>query len=126
MFRLFFFLTVLLWASLNATAQDAVNTDGDKYKVVLDNAQVRVLEYRDLPGDKTHQHQHPAFVVVALAPFKRKLLLPDGRTLMRDFKAGDVVYSDGETHIGENVGATPTHVILVEMKNDTACRAGKD
>ena len=42
------FLTVLLGASLDATAQDAANTDGDKYKVVLDNAQVRVLEYRDL------------------------------------------------------------------------------
>jgi hypothetical protein len=119
------FLTVLLGASLDATAQDAANTDGDKYKVVLDNAQVRVLEYRDLPGDKTHQHQHPAFVAVALAPFKRKLLMPDGRTVMREFKAGDVVYSAGETHIGENVGATPTHVILVEMK-DKACRAGKD
>lgn len=120
------FLTVLLGASLDATAQDAANTDGDKYKVVLDNTQVRVLEYRDLPGDKTHQHQHPAFVVVALAPFKRKLLMPEGRTVMREFKAGDVVFSDGETHIGENVGATPTHVILVEMKNDKTCRAGKD
>ena len=120
------FLTVLLGASLDATAQDAANTDGDKYKVVLDNTQVRVLEYRDLPGDKTHQHQHPAFVVVALAPFKRKLLMPEGRTVMHEFKAGDVVFSGGETHIGENVGATPTHVILVEMKNDKTCRAGKD
>jgi hypothetical protein len=120
------FLTVLLGASLGATAQDASHTDGDKYKVVLDNAHLRVLEYRDLPGDKTHQHQHPAFVVVALAPFKRKLLLPDGRTVMREFKAGEVVYSDGETHIGENVGATPTHVMLVEMKDTNACRAGTD
>ena len=120
------FLTVLLGAALDATAQDAASTDGDKYKVVLDNVHVRVLEYRDLPGDKTHQHQHPAFVVVALAPFKRKLLMPDGRTVMREFKAGDVVYSDGETHIGENVGVTPTHVMLVEMKDGKSCRAGKD
>ena len=120
------FLTVLLGAALDATAQDAASTDGDKYKVVLDNVHVRVLEYRDLPGDETHQHQHPAFVVVALAPFKRKLLMPDGRTAMREFKAGDVVYSDGETHIGENVGVTPTHVMLVEMKDGKSCRAGKD
>ena len=120
------FLTVLLGAALDATAQDAASTDGDKYKVVLDNVHVRVLEYRDLPGDKTHQHQHPAFVVVALAPFKRKLLMPDGRTVMREFKAGDVVYSDGETHIGENVGVTPTHVMLVEMKDGKSCRVGKD
>ena len=77
---------------------------------------LRVLEYRDQPGAKTHQHRHPAFVLYALGPFKRKLTLPDGKTMMREFKAGDVLYSDQQTHIGENVGATPTHVIIVELK----------
>jgi len=77
---------------------------------------VRVLEYRDQPGEKTHQHRHPAFVLSAMSPFKRKLTLPDGKTLMREFKAGDVLFSDGQTHIGENVGSTPTHVIMVELK----------
>jgi beta-alanine degradation protein BauB len=113
-------LPVLLLSSLCATAQDAVQTDGDKYRVRLDNARVRVLEYRDLPGIKTQSHQHPAFVVVALAPFKRKLQLPDGRTMVREFQAGDVLYSEGESHIGENVGTTPTHVMLIEMKSGAA------
>jgi hypothetical protein len=27
-----------------------------------------------------------------------------------------VLYSGGETHIGENVGQTPTRVIIVELK----------
>ena len=35
---------------------------------------------------------------------------------MREFKAGDVMYSPAQTHIGENVGDTPTHVIMVELK----------
>jgi hypothetical protein len=111
-------LAMLTVSSLGAQAQDATKTDGDKYKVLLDNEHVRVLEYRDLPGTTTHQHSHPAFVLYAMAPFKRKLLLPDGRVLMREFKAGDVIYSGPETHIGENVGATPTHVIMVEMKSN--------
>jgi hypothetical protein len=34
----------------------------------------------------------------------------------REFKAGDVMYSAGEVHIGENIGTTPTHVLLVEIK----------
>ena len=106
----------LMAVSLGASAQDAVQTDGDKYKVVLENARVRVLDYRDLPGEKTHQHRHPSFVVVALTPFKRKILLPDGKTMQREFKLGDVILSEGETHIGENIGEGPTHVILVELK----------
>lgn len=60
-------------------AQDAVQTDGDKYKVVLENDCVRVLDYRDRPGEKTHQHKHPAFVLYALSPFKRTLTSPDGK-----------------------------------------------
>jgi quercetin dioxygenase-like cupin family protein len=99
-----------------ARAQDPAQTDGDKYKVLLDNEQVRVLEYSDLPGQRTHEHRHPAFVVYALAPLKRQLRLADGRVLTREFKAGDVLYSPGETHIGENVGTTATRVLMVEIK----------
>jgi predicted RNA methylase len=120
------FLAAMLCASVGASAQDAVRTDGDKYKVVLENAQVRVLEYRDLPGNRTHLHQHPEFVVVAMTPFRRQLHLPDGRTLTRAFKAGDVMYSAGQSHIGENVGTSPTHVLLIEMKGERVTRAKKD
>ncbi len=34
---------------------------------------------------------------------------------MREFK-GDVTYSPAQVHIGENVGSTPTHAILVDLK----------
>lgn len=122
-----FALFPLLLAALcgPALAQDPTQTDGDKYKVVLDNARVRLLRYTDQPGDRTRQHRHPAFVVVALAPFKRKLALADGRTMAREFKAGDTLYSEGETHIGENVGATPTEVLMVELKDGAGCPAGR-
>jgi len=102
---------------LTVLAQNPVETDGDKYKLVMENENVRVLEYRDLPGDKTHQHRHPAFVLYAVTPFKRRIHLPDGKVLMREFKAGDVMYSADQEHIGENVGTTPTHVIIVELKS---------
>lgn len=106
----------LLMAASPCLAQDATTTDGDKYKILLDNACVRVLEYRDLPGQKTHQHHHPAFVLYALAPFERELHLPDGKTIHRKFDAGDVIWSPAQTHVGENVGKTPTHVLIVESK----------
>lgn len=99
-----------------AHAQDPVHTDGDKYRVKVENERVRVLEYKDRPGEKTHEHRHPAFVLVALSAFRRKLTLPDGKAMVREFKAGDVFWSDAQTHIGENIGDTDTHVIMIEMK----------
>jgi hypothetical protein len=99
-----------------ANAHDPVHTDGDKYKVKFENDRVRVLEYRDRPGDQTQLHHHPAFVVYAVAPFKRRITLPGGKAMIREFKAGEVLWSDAQAHIGENIGDTPTHVIMIELK----------
>ncbi len=109
-------LGFLVLSTSPALAQDPIKTDGDKYKLKFENDKVRVLEYRDLPGQETNQHYHPAFVLYALGPFKRTITLPDGKVLTREFKAGDVLYSDAQTHIGANIGYTPTHVIIVELK----------
>lgn len=113
-----FALFCLMLAGVPAQAQDPIVTDGDKYKVIFENDRVRVLEYRDLPGETTHQHRHPAFVLYALNEFKRTITLPDGKVLAREFKPGEVLWSDAQTHIGSNVGQTPTHVIMVELKDD--------
>lgn len=101
---------------VGAKAADPTQTDGDKYKIRFENDRIRVLEYRDLPRDKTHEHHHPAFVLYAVEPFKRKIMLPDGKVIIREFKAGDILYSDAQTHTGENIGDTPTHVIMIELK----------
>lgn len=111
-----------------AWAQDAAHTDPDKYRVILENDCVRVLDYQDRPGERTLPHRHPDFVLYALGPFKRKLTLPDGKVLLREFKRGDVMWSDAQTHTGENVGDAPTHVLMVELKKPSpgtgACAKG--
>ncbi|TJY59542.1 cytoplasmic protein [Sinimarinibacterium sp. CAU 1509] len=95
-------------------------TDGDKYKVILENECVRVLDYQDSPGEQTGQHSHPPFVLYALSPFKRTITLADGKVLKREFAAGDVLWSEAQTHTGKNVGETPTHVVMVELKDPGA------
>ena len=115
MTRIVAFFALLALCS-TASAHDPVQTDGDKYELKFENDRVRVLEYRDQPGDKTRLHSHPAFVVYALAPFKRKITLPDGKAMIREFKVGDVLSSDAQAHIGENIGDTPTHIIMIELK----------
>ncbi|MEO8156497.1 MAG: cytoplasmic protein [Betaproteobacteria bacterium] len=97
-------------------AADPLDTDADKYKLRIENERVRVLEYHDKPGDKTNMHEHPDFVLYALSSFKRKLTFPDGKSMNREFKAGDVIFMKGQTHIGENIGDSDTDVVIVELK----------
>ncbi|HEY7369041.1 MAG TPA: cytoplasmic protein [Thermoanaerobaculia bacterium] len=101
---------------LEDPSRDPVATDGDKYKVVLENDRVRVLEYRDSPGQRTTPHHHADYVMCALSSFKRRFVLSGGREAVRDVPLGAVVYGPAQSHIGENVGSTDTHVLIIELK----------
>ena len=101
---------------LSDASRDPVSTDGDKYRVVLENARVRVLEYRDSPGQRTSPHYHPAYVLCAVSSFRRRLTLTDGREVVVEVKPGQVAWGDAQSHIGENIGDTETHVLIVELK----------
>ena len=94
---------------------DPTATDPDKYSVVFENDRVRVLEYRDAPGGRTHPHDHPDSVMVTLSRFDRRLSV-GGRTREVTLEAGQVRWLDAQNHTGENVGDTETHVIFVELK----------
>jgi quercetin dioxygenase-like cupin family protein len=95
---------------------DAVTSNPDEYTVVFENDRVRVLDYHDEPGQRTVMHHHPDFVLLVVAPFERRITLPDGSSRERAFRAGEVLSMKAETHIGENIGATATHALLVEFK----------
>jgi quercetin dioxygenase-like cupin family protein len=97
-------------------APDPTMTDPDKYHVVLENECVRVLRYHDEPGAITKDHHHRSFVMVALAPFERELIFPDGRRQKRTFRQGEAVWIPAQTHAGHNIGAQDTDSLLVEVK----------
>jgi hypothetical protein len=109
-------VTALELDQLKDSSRDPLITDGDKYKVAFENDRVRVLEYRDSPGEKTSPHHHSDFVLCALSAFKRKFVLPDGREVVREVRPGEVAWSKAQSHIGENVGSTGTHVLIIELK----------
>jgi quercetin dioxygenase-like cupin family protein len=106
-----------LSAASSLFGQDPAETDSDKYRVILENDRTRVLDYRDRPGTKTAQHRHPESVLYALSAFDRRLTFPDGTTKMLRLKPGDVFFLPAQVHIGENIGKTDTHIILVEFKS---------
>jgi quinol monooxygenase YgiN/quercetin dioxygenase-like cupin family protein len=106
-----------------ADAQDPVPIYPANYKVLIENDQVRVMDFRLRKGDTEDFHSHPAHVLYVLEPFKIRFKFPDGRTGMREVKAGEVLFSEAVTHSPVNVGETDAHGILIELKTPAARRA---
>ena len=94
---------------------DPTSTDPDKYKVIFENERVRVLEYRDEPGDATRPHEHPDSVMVTLSAFTRRIS-SGGREVEVDLPAGHARWVAAQEHAGENIGDGATHSIFVELK----------
>ena len=109
-------LAVLLAGSRSALAQDPVVVNPNTVHAKLENSQVRVLEATLQPGQKEQMHSHPATVIYVLAGGKVRNHTPDGKTTEAVLRTGDVIYRDPLTHWAENIGTTPVHLILVELK----------
>ena len=97
--------------------EDPTSTDPSLYKVVFENDRVRVLEYRDRPGDRTHLHGHPDSVMVTLDPYRRRLYGEAGRQADVDLPAGQVRWVGAQAHAGENIGASESHSILSSSRS---------
>ncbi|MBU1587404.1 MAG: cytoplasmic protein [Actinobacteria bacterium] len=98
---------------------DPTTTNPEFYRTLWENDDVRVLEYRDVPGQETTPHEHPNTVMITLTDFDRRLSSGGGS---RDvtLPAGAAVWLPAQSHSGRNTGSTPTHTILVELKHSTA------
>lgn len=108
--------TVMVLVPVIAAAQDPVKISPEIYKVTVDNASVRALEVRIPVGAKSPMHSHPASVVAAFSPCKVKFTSPDGKSREVEFKVGDTVWRNAETHAAENVGTAECHALQVELK----------
>ena len=109
--------TATIVAFAGPPTMDPVLLSPQYYTVRLENARVRVLEFRLKPGEKEVMHSHPEGIVFALADATVKTFLPDGTTVAYPSKKGDVMWRDAVTHAGENVGTTEAHYLAVELKN---------
>jgi quercetin dioxygenase-like cupin family protein len=97
-------------------AQDFTKVSSQDVKVLLENDRVRVLEVRHKPGVKEPMHSHPAYISYYLDATKVKVTTPDGKTVEKDRKAGEVQYSEPVMHALENIGTTEQHVLVIELK----------
>ena len=102
-------------AAQSAHAQDPVKVSPGLYKILLENDQVRVLEFRIPPGQKEAMHHHPASVVYVLSDGRAKSTTPKGETQIIESKSGQAVWMDSVTHSWEPI-VGDGHVVIVEVK----------
>jgi len=106
---------VLLASSL-LFAEEATKADPKHYTVEFENDHVRVIRARYGAGEKSVMHDHARYVVVSITDASIKFTTPDGKTEEHTYEAGDVAWSDAESHLPENTGNAPTEAVLIEIK----------
>lgn len=90
-------------------------------KVLLENDCVRV-QYHDVGvGQTVPMHSHPNYVVYTLKSFKARIGLNDGTQRISQRKAGEAYWNPPITHSVENLGSTPIHNLIVELKPGSSC-----
>ena len=103
---------------------DPTVTNPRLYRTVFSNDRVRVLEYRDQPGDVTTPHRHPDSVMVTLSGFSRRIS-SGGREVDVELSPGEVRWVAAQEHVGANTGGTDTHVFFIELKEGMSTMEGQ-
>ena len=97
--------------------QDVLAVIPENYKLLYENAFVRVIEARVPPGTEEKPHRHMRGVSICMTEYTvESRILPDGPWVRSDRKHGTVYWSESSLHVLRNVGKTTSHTIRVELK----------
>jgi hypothetical protein len=115
--NLVFGLAAVVTAS-TLSAQDPAKVQPRSYRVLLENPEVRVLEYSSVPGMGVcgaGVHSHPRALNILLTP-ARVRVTAKGKTFVATNKEGDVWYTPPVTHEAENISGHGVRSVMVEFK----------
>lgn len=97
---------------------DIVQTSPNQARVLMENEQVRIVEYFIKPGDKDVWHTHPPRSSYVVAGGKVKVYTENAEPKISEVKTGTSSWADqGAKHYVENVGDTEIKIILTEIKS---------
>jgi quercetin dioxygenase-like cupin family protein len=108
---------LLMTGAGDSQSLDPVVVNAKMEHVKLENSHVRVIEGVLQPGDREELHSHPAFVTYIVSGSTIRNHFADGKVVEAEFRSGDVLWRDPQTHWIENIGTTTLHFVLVELKN---------
>ena len=112
-------LLPMLVITEDSSAQDAVLSQPQNYRVAFENDKLRVLEYNGRPGMGVcgdGMHSHPAHLTVLLSTGKVRIKMPDGKVEVHNDPVGAVFWSEAATHEVENISGSNIRSLLIELK----------
>lgn len=105
-------------AHAQATEIDPVRVSPDRYRVLLDNKEVRVVEYVLKPGERDQWHTHPPKVSYVATGGSLRITLADGTSFVSAESQGTAQWMNTlGRHYAQNIGTTPVRIVLVEVKS---------
>ena len=111
------FTVLLILLSAHAYAQDPVTIAPKNYKkVLLENDNVRVLQFEMAPKEVIPWHTHPNHVFYVLSGGKIEITDKGKEPVTIDVKAGDAVFIPAVTHMARNIGTTTIKLVITEIK----------
>lgn len=104
-----------------AQGADPVPVSPDRYKVLVDNNDVRVVEYVLQPGQRDEWHTRPARVSYVMSGGTLRITRADGTSVVADDRQGSTqLMNTSGRHFTTNIGRTPVRIVLTEVKNAVA------
>jgi len=107
---------LVLLCSAAVLAQDPVKVDPTHYKIVFENASVRVLKIDYAAGAKSVMHHHPDSIVIPLVTSKVRFATPDGKSEDQELSSESAMYAPAGNHLPTNMGSGKIDGLLVEFK----------
>lgn len=97
---------------------DAVLVAPERFKLLLENDYVRVIEYSLAPGEKDTPHTHPPKVSYVISGGKLLIHPKEGEPFVSGEMDGAASWDEERGwHYVENIGETTVHILLVEVKS---------
>ncbi len=101
----------------DTTAINVVKVSPDKYKILLENEYVRVVEYSIKPGEKDNPQTHPRKTSYILSGGTLRVYPEHEKPFDYEEVAGVTEWSDKtDKHYVENIGTTTITILLTEIK----------
>jgi hypothetical protein len=110
-------VALIAWPASPQQDDDVLKVIPENYKLLLENAFVRVIEARVPPGTVEPPHRHMRGVSVCMTEYTiESRAVPNGEWVRSERKLGTVYWSEGSLHQLRNVGKTQSHTIRIELK----------
>lgn len=96
---------------------DPLVVDPQHYHLEFENQYVKVIRCRIPPHDKVAMHHHPlGSVILFLTDQNLMQTEADGTRHEAHHKAGEVLWGEPSTHMGENISDRPYEYVRVDIK----------